>query len=104
MRWNRPIRALLLLLGLAEVEAKEEADEGEKSRLMDLCRRIWDLYEVGDLIDPSPLLRGGDLLALGYPHGPRLGEILKEVMKRQIAGEVRDKEEALRFVRKEYPL
>jgi hypothetical protein len=33
-----------------------------------------------------------------------MGEILDEVKKRQIAGELRDKKEALRFVKEEYPL
>ncbi|RLB06309.1 MAG: hypothetical protein DRG50_05780 [Deltaproteobacteria bacterium] len=95
---------LLLLLGLAEIEAKDIENEDEKSRYMDLCRRIWDLYEREDLIAPLPLLRGEDLLALGYSPGPRLGEILKEVSRRQITGELKDKEEALKFVREEYPL
>jgi len=45
---------------------------------------------------------GRDLLALGYSPGPRLGEILNEVRRRQIAGELRDREEALRFVQGAY--
>ncbi len=93
---------LLLLLGLAETGSKEAGEGGEQGRFMALCRRIWDLYENEDLIAPEPLLMGRDLLALGYSPGPRMGEILNEVRERQIAGELRDKEEALKFVRKEY--
>jgi tRNA nucleotidyltransferase/poly(A) polymerase len=93
---------LLLLLGLAETGSKGNGDKDEQVRFMDLCRRIWDLYEREDLIAPEPLLRGRDLLELGHVPGPRMGEILEEVRKRQIAGELRNKEEALRFVRKEY--
>ena len=70
---------------------------------MYLCRRIWDLYETEDLIAPEPLLRGRDLLALGHAPGPRMGEILNEVRRRQIAGELRTMEEALRFVEEHYP-
>lgn len=70
---------------------------------MDLCRRIWDLYEKEDLIAPEPLLRGRDLLALGHAPGLRMGEILSEVRQRQIAGELRTMEEALRFVEEHYP-
>jgi len=94
----------LLLLGLAEIEAKGGGDEGEKGRFMDLCQRIWDLYEEEDLIEPMPLLKGRDLLTLGYCPGPRLGEILKEVKRRQIAGELKNREDALKFVQEEYPL
>jgi hypothetical protein len=32
-----------------------------------------------------------------------MGEILEEVKKRQIAGELKDREEALRFVQEAYP-
>jgi poly(A) polymerase len=94
---------LLLLLGLAETGSKGNGDRGEQGRFMDLCRRIWDLYESEDLIAPEPLLRGRDLLAMGHVPGPRMGEILKEVRQRQIAGELRAREEALRFVEEHYP-
>jgi poly(A) polymerase len=92
---------LLLVLGLAETGSKEGEDEGK--RFMDLCQRIWDLYEEEDLIAPQPLLMGRDLLGLGHSPGPRLGEILNEVRRRQIAGELKDREEALQFVQEAYP-
>jgi poly(A) polymerase len=93
---------LLLLLGMAETGSKEGGEGGEQGRFLSLCQRIWDLYEREDLIEPEPLLRGRDLLAMGHAPGPLMGEILNEVKKRQIAGELRDKEEALQFVREEY--
>ena len=93
----------LLLLGLAETGSKGKGNKDEQERFMDLCRRIWDLYEREDLIAPEPLLRGRDLLALGHTPGPRMGEILKEVRERQIAGELRTMEDALRFVEEHYP-
>jgi poly(A) polymerase len=92
---------LLVALGLAETGVKEDADEGK--RFLNLCRRIWDLYEEEDLIAPEPLLMGRDLLAMGHSTGPRLGEILNEVRRRQIAGELKDRGEALRFVQEAYP-
>ena len=55
------------------------------------------------MIAPPPLLRGRDLLEMGYSPGPRLGEILREVRRRQIEGELKTKEEALRFVAEHYP-
>lgn len=95
---------LLLLLGVAETGSKGNGDDGEQERFMGLCQRIWDLYEREDLIAPEPLLRGRDLLALGHAPGPRMGEILDEVKKRQIEGELWNKEEALHFVKKKYAL
>jgi len=95
---------LLLLLGLAETGSKGNGDDGEQKRFMDLCQRIWDLYKGEDLIAPEPLLQGRDLLALGHSPGPRMGKILDEVKKRQIAGELQNKEEALHFVKKKYAL
>ena len=95
---------LLLVLGLAETGSKQGEDNKESERFMDLCQRIWDLYDTEDLIAPEPLLMGRDLLGLGHSPGPRLGEILTEVRRRQIAGELTDREEALRFVQEAYPL
>ena len=93
---------LLILLGLAETGSKGSGERGEQKRFMDLCCRIWDLYEKEDLISPEPLMRGRDLLAMGHASGPRLGEILNEVRQRQIAGELRTQEEARRFVEEHY--
>ena len=98
---------LLLVLGLAETESKQGDDQWddteEGKRFMDLCQRILNLYDKEDLIAPEPLLMGRDLLGLGHSPGPRLGEILAEVRRRQIAGELKDREEALRFVQETYP-
>lgn len=93
---------LLLILGLAEMGPKGNGDTDEQARFMALCGRIWGLYEEEDLIAPEPLLKGRDLLVLGHAPGPKMGEILAEVRKRQITGELRNKEEALQFVKKEY--
>jgi poly(A) polymerase len=53
-------------------------------------------------IIPPPLVRGDDLIALGMKPGPRFGEILEAVETRQLEGELRDREEALEWVRQEY--
>ena len=53
---------------------------------------------------PPPLLRGSDLLELGYPRGPLYGEILHEAETRQLEGEITSRDEAIEWVRKAYPL
>jgi poly(A) polymerase len=95
---------LLLILGLAETGSKQGDDTEEQKRFMDLCQRIWDLYKKEDIIAPEPLLMGRDLLRLGYSPGPAVGGILAEVKRLQIAGELKDKEDAIRFVQEVYPL
>src|SRR4030095_3653932 len=53
-------------------------------------------------IIPPPLVRGDDLIALGFPPGPRFGEILEAVETRQLEGALRSREEALEWVKREY--
>jgi len=53
---------------------------------------------------PPRLLGGDDLLALGYPAGPRIGEILQALEEAQLEGEVGTREQAERFVRARFAL
>ncbi len=53
-------------------------------------------------IIPPPLVRGNDLIALGLKPGPSFGEILEAVETRQLEGALRDREEALAWLKKEY--
>ena len=53
-------------------------------------------------IIPPPLLRGDDLIALGMKPGPRFGEILEAVETLQLEGTVKDRKEALDWVRREF--
>jgi putative nucleotidyltransferase with HDIG domain len=45
-----------------------------------------------------PLLTGDDLLAAGIPQGPRVGELLAEVRRLQVLGELRTREQAERWM------
>lgn len=58
---------------------------------------------AGEPIKPPPLLRGRDLLDLGYPSGPLFAEILSAVEERQLEGELSTREEAISFVERTYP-
>jgi poly(A) polymerase len=53
-------------------------------------------------IIPPPLVRGDDLIAMGMKPGPHFGEILEAVETRQLEGALKDREEALAWVRKEF--
>ena len=54
-------------------------------------------------IIPPPLVTGDDLIALGMKPGPRFGEILEAVETRQLEGDLRDRNEALAWIRQNYP-
>jgi poly(A) polymerase len=55
-------------------------------------------------IIPPPLVTGDDLIAMGLKPGPRFGEILEAVETQQLEGALKDREEALAWVRAEYSL
>ncbi len=50
----------------------------------------------------SPLLRGRDLLRLGFAPGPKMGEILGEVEEKRLEGALRNAEDAERWVKEHY--
>src|SRR3954451_18679256 len=73
--------------------------------------RMMDNYEfllqkreefANEPIIPPPLVRGDDLVALGLQPGPKFGEILEAVETRQLEGTLRNREEALEWVKSEY--
>jgi poly(A) polymerase len=75
--------------------------------------RMLDNYEfllrkreesANEPIIPPPLVRGDDLIALGLKPGPKFREILEAVETRQLEGALRNREEAIGWVKKEYSL
>jgi poly(A) polymerase len=61
------------------------------------------LEELGEEeLRPTPLLTGHDLIELGYQPGPAFGKILAAVEDAQLEGRVRNKEDALELVRREF--
>jgi poly(A) polymerase len=73
--------------------------------------RMLDNYEfllrkreefANEPIIPPPLVRGEDLIALGLKPGPNFGKILEAVETRQLEGALKDRQEALEWVRREY--
>jgi len=57
-----------------------------------------------EAIRPAPLLTGEDLIAAGYNPGPRFKEILSAVEDAQLEGRLQAKNDALEFVRRQFPL
>ncbi len=57
----------------------------------------------GEQIRPAPLISGDDLIAAGYEPGPRFREILSAVEDAQLEGALVNKEQALGFVKSNFP-
>jgi poly(A) polymerase len=55
-----------------------------------------------EAIRPKPLVGGDDLIAMGYPPGPRFKEILQAVEDAQLEGQVASQDEALQWVRERF--
>jgi len=52
---------------------------------------------------PAPLVTGNDLISAGYTPGPKFKEILSAVEDGQLESRLRDKEQAMKFVRTQFP-
>jgi len=55
-------------------------------------------------IRPAALISGTDLVAIGYPPGPRFKEILSALEDAQLEGKLQSREDAFQLVQKEFPL
>ncbi|MER3488257.1 MAG: hypothetical protein C4307_05860 [Chloroflexota bacterium] len=55
-------------------------------------------------IKPKPILSGYDLIEMGYKQGPIFSEILDSLEEAQLEGNVKDREEAKRFVIEKFPV
>lgn len=94
---------LLVLLTLADKEASRgilsiQIDEVVEKH----CLRILDLFKEKDIVHPPPLISGYDVIALGYVPGPRVGQILDFIRQRQVEGEIKNREEALRILKEKF--
>ena len=56
-----------------------------------------------EIMRPAPLISGDDLIAAGYPPGPQFKKILSAVEDGQLEGRLHSGEDALAFVRSEFP-
>jgi poly(A) polymerase len=53
-------------------------------------------------IRPAPLVRGDDLIAIGFKPGPVFADILRQVEDAQLGGEITSREEALEWIQRHY--
>ncbi len=88
----------LVFLTLLDLYGNTSGRENDSTlQVRDRCREVLDAFEEFRC-EPLPrILTGHDLLALGFEPGPSLGHVLQDVREKQIAGEITEKEEALRY-------
>jgi poly(A) polymerase len=86
------------LLELTRIDALSSNGDLQYYRF---CKQKLDEFKE-DGIHPAPLLRGRDLLGLGFTPGPVFSEILKQLEEAQLGGELNSREQALAWVAKHY--
>jgi tRNA nucleotidyltransferase/poly(A) polymerase len=94
---------LLVIHTLADKEASRgilsvQKDEVEESHSL----KLLDLFDQKGIVHPSPLITGHDVMALGYPSGPKVGRILNFIKGKQVEGEIRTREDALDLLKKQF--
>ncbi|MDW8241603.1 MAG: CCA tRNA nucleotidyltransferase [Thermogemmata sp.] len=96
-RW----RPLLAEVGASDLVALHRAEAlangGVHQEAVDYCAQLLQHWPR-ERLDPPPLLRGSDLMALGIPPGPEFKRLLDAVRRAQWDEEVQTKEQALALV------
>lgn len=91
---------LLVILTLADKEASRGILSIQVDQVVeDHCLRILELFKEKEIVHPPPLITGHDVMALGYPSGPKVGQILNFIREKQLDGEVKNREEALEILK-----
>ena len=104
---ERLLRARGELVAIDVAEDEEPVDARAASgdlTYYEFCRAAKAQLEEEEPLKPPPLVRGRDLLELGYPRGPLYSEILHAVEEKQLEGELASTAAALEWVRATYPI
>jgi CRISPR/Cas system-associated endonuclease Cas3-HD len=96
---------LLVVHTLADKEASRgilsfQNDEVVESHSL----RILDLFKEKEIVHPSPLITGHDVMTLGYSPGPKVRQILDFIREKQVEGEIRNREEALTILKERFEI
>jgi len=86
------------LLELTRIDALSSSGD---LRHYQFCKDRLDQLDEEE-IRPAPLVRGSDLIEMGFKPGPMFAEILRQVEDQQLGGELGSREEALDWVKRNY--
>jgi poly(A) polymerase len=96
---------LLVIFSLAHKEASSGGLSGGSEDIVEaLCLHLLDLFRQEEVVHPPDLISGNDVMALGYQAGPGVGRILSIIRGKQVEGEIKTREEALRILREQFSL
>ena len=98
-RRRYPGFAKLVQLMIADCRASAMRSRGWLPVLERLPRLLIELQELERLTKARKLIDGHDLIKMGVPQGPRIGELLEAIYDKIYAGELRSREEALAYAR-----
>ena len=94
---------LLIILSMADTKSKmgPSAIESEIKAHLDWCRKIIAEYfiSIKKQVEEKNLISGKDLIDMGVVPGPEMGKILKKTREAQDSGKLRDKQDALDFIK-----
>ncbi len=90
-----PLFADLLRVVICDAEASAHRAAAWLPVLGRAVELLVHLHRIQGIQRARALLTGEDLLAMGEPPGPRLGQVLAEVHERILAGQITTREEAL---------
>jgi len=93
----------LVLLTLADKEASRGILSIQLDEVVeDHCLRLLKWFKEKEVVHPLPLINGRDVMALGYSTGPKVGEILNFIRGKQVEGEIKTREEALKLLEERF--
>jgi tRNA nucleotidyltransferase/poly(A) polymerase len=94
---------LLVVLTLADKEASRGILSIQIDELVEgHSLRILDLFKEKEIVHPPPLITGHDVIALGCPSGPKVGQILNFIREKQVEGEIKNRGEALKVLKEQF--
>jgi putative nucleotidyltransferase with HDIG domain len=94
---------LLVLLTLADKEASRGILSIQNDEVVENhCLRVLELFKEKDIVHPPSFITGHDVMALGYSSGPKVGQILNFIRYKQVEGEIKNREEALRVLKETF--
>ncbi len=96
---------LLVLHTLADKEASRGILSIQIDEIVDgHCLRILELFEEKDIVHPPPLITGHDVMAMGFPEGPEVGQLMNFIREKQVEGEIKTREEALEVLKERFKI
>ncbi len=90
----------LVLLTLLDMYGSSNGEENETTvHVRQRSAEVLSAYEEWRKQPLPRLVNGYDLLAMGFPEGPKVGKIIDAIREKQISGEITEKAAALEYAR-----